>query len=147
MALLHQSNINNKTTTLACLACLHGVLLLCTWLANDRPLSSSQAVWAEYELMHCNMTVIIPLGEPAVLQGSFKLFSWVQGFPTSSLSLSFSYHLSHLPLLLSPLLPLPFLSFPFSSYATHIQATHLSLSALQCNFCSLLPGPSVDGNP
>lgn len=40
-----QSNINKIKTILVCLARLHGVLLLCTRLANDRPLSSSQAVW------------------------------------------------------------------------------------------------------
>lgn len=65
-------------------------------LVNDRPLLSSQAVWAEYELMHCNMTVIIPLGEPAVLQGPF--------------SFSFESKVSKLPLALlliicSPLSP------------------------------------------
>lgn len=82
-----QSNINKKKTIHACLARLHGVSLLCTWLADGRPLSSSQAVWAEYELMHCNMTVITPLGEPAVLQGpfSFCLESKVSQLPLSLL--------------------------------------------------------------
>lgn len=113
-----QSNINKKKTIHACLARLHGVLLLCTRLANDRPLSSSEAVWAGYELMHCNMTVIIPLGEPAVLQGSFS-FSCepkVSQLPPSLSCILSSVLLSHHPLLFSPLLLLPFLSSLFNSY-------------------------------
>ena len=67
-----QLNVNSERTMLACLALLHGVLLLCMWLANDQPLLSSQAVWTEYELIHCNMTGIIPVGEPAALRRSFS---------------------------------------------------------------------------
>lgn len=72
------------------MALLHRVLLLCKRLPNDRPLSSSQVVWAEYELMLCNMTVIIPLGEPAVLRGAFS-FSFPK-FPSL-----FCYHLPFSP--------------------------------------------------
>lgn len=105
-----------KKTILACLARLHGVLLLCTRLANDRPLSSSQAVCPEYELMHCNMTVIIPLGEPTVLQGpfSFSFESKVSQLPLSALSYLFSS--LTFTLFFPPLLLFPFLSMPFNSY-------------------------------
>ncbi len=84
-----QSNINKKKTMLACLARLHGVSLLCTRLVNDRPLSSSQAVWAEYELMHCNMTVITPWWASCAPR-PFHILFWVQSFPTSFCA---SYHL------------------------------------------------------
>lgn len=70
----YQSKRNKTKTILACLARLHGVLLLCKWLANDQPLSSRQAVWAQYELMHYNMTIITPLSEPAMLQDFVYVF-------------------------------------------------------------------------
>lgn len=131
------------------MARIHGVLLLCTWLANDRPLSSSQAVWARHELMHCNMTVIIPLGEPAVLQGSFS-FSFESKVSQLPLSLSLCCILSsvllfrHL-LLFSLLLLLPLRFSPFNSYRQTVHWGSLSPTALQCNICSLLLGLSLDG--
>lgn len=89
-----QSNINEEKNNSALFGSSPWVLLLCTWLANGRSLSSSQAVWAEYELMHCNMTVIIPLGEPAVLQDSFtfSLESRVSKLPLPLLFLSSVQH-------------------------------------------------------
>lgn len=80
----------------------------------------------------------------------FLILFLVQGFPTSSLSLSlfcilFSVPLSHHPLLFSPLLRLPFLLSPFIYRQTFLWGS-LSPTALKCNFCSLLPRPSLDGN-
>lgn len=128
--------LRKKKTILALLACLHGILLLCTRLANDRPLSSSRTVCAEYELMHCNMTVIIPLSKPAVLHNSLSHPLQSSVFPNSlSLSPLCSPALSSLLLLTSPL-STPTRANIFSR--DHLASLTLA-SVVQCQVCLSMP--------
>lgn len=147
-----QSNINKIKTILVCLARLHGVLLLCTWLANDRPLSSSQAVWV---WAWANALQYDSHYTPRWASCAPRLFLLLFRLPRSpnflSLSLPSSIHpFSSLTILYSssPLLLLPFMLTPFNWYVdgqTFLWGW-LGLTALQCNFWGLLPRLSLDGS-